>query len=142
VKIFMSIIEFISILFCMFVSFYLIVYVFILNNAGGVIHFISNRPGGVTIDIVYRLFFEYIIVISVLVIVFSYIKKTMHWLKLSVIGCFIFLIKWYEVQYFIKELDYSELFSIVSLLFGFILISFSAISISLIKNCSKHDKTR
>lgn len=126
-KIFMSVIEFISILFCMFVSFYLITYVFILNNAGGVIHFISNRPGGVTIDIVSRLFFEYIIVISVLIIVFSYIKKTMHWLKFSIIGCSIFLIKWYEVQYFIKDIDYFNLFSTLSLLLGVVLINISAI---------------
>lgn len=133
-KIFMSVIEFISILFYMVVSFYLITYIFILNNAGGVIHFISNRPGGVTIGIVSRLFFEYIVVISVLVVILSYIKKTVHWLKFSIIGSSIFLIKWYEVQYFIKDIDYFNLFSALSLLFGVFLINISAISISFIKN--------
>jgi len=78
-------------------------YIFINNYTGGEIHRILNRPGGADFGIIAQISIEYLIIISLLILLFLYLRRSTHWVIFATIGCSIFFIKLYEIIYVIKD---------------------------------------
>lgn len=122
----------------MYLLFNIINYIFINNCAGGEIHRISFRPEGVTFGIVTQIFSEYVVIISLLIILFIYLRHSTHWTIFSAIGCSIFITKWYEIIYLIKDKEHYIFFAITILFVAIIIIfSVSALSAFLIQRGTK-----